>query len=112
MLAERQARSLFNGASVSGWRNLVRPSRRPRSLSSGRPKAGPGGGLLRMRFFLNVIKILPHPEERPTGASRRTHDAQSLRGFARCNLLAKPQREEPHAAMAGTGPPDRHRVWQ
>src|SRR5215204_1891158 len=28
------------------------PSRRPRSLSSGRPKAGPVGGLLRMRLYL------------------------------------------------------------
>jgi len=28
-----------------------------------------------MRNFLNAIKSLPHPEERPQGASRRTHDA-------------------------------------
>jgi len=27
-----------------------------------------------MRNFLNAIKELPHPEERPIGASRRTHD--------------------------------------
>ena len=26
-----------------------------------------------MRFFLNAITGLPHPEERPKGASRRTH---------------------------------------
>ena len=32
------------------------------------------GQPLRMRFFLNAIKNLPHPEERPAGASRRTHD--------------------------------------
>src|SRR5439155_15674505 len=42
----------------------VRPSRRPLR------------GLLRMRFFLNAIN-LPHPEERPEGASRRTHDART-----------------------------------
>src|SRR5216684_778111 len=44
------------------WLILVRPSRRPLC------------GLLRMRSFLNSIKSLPHPEERPAGASRRTHD--------------------------------------
>ena len=30
-----------------------------------------------MRIFLNAIKNLPHPEERPQGASRRTHDANA-----------------------------------
>jgi hypothetical protein len=30
-----------------------------------------------MRDFLNAIKDLPHPEERPEGASRRTHDADA-----------------------------------
>jgi hypothetical protein len=38
------------------WINVVRPSRRPLSLSSGRTKRGPVGGLLRMRSFLNAIK--------------------------------------------------------
>src|SRR5260370_33897029 len=52
------------------WTSAVRPSRRPRSLSSGRPKAGPVGGLLRMRDFLNAIKDLPHPEERPRRVSK------------------------------------------
>jgi len=35
-----------------GWISAVRPSRRPLR------------GLLRMTDFLNVIKGLPHPEER------------------------------------------------
>src|SRR5882672_6648579 len=30
-----------------------------------------------MRNFLSAIKDLPHPEERPQGASRRTHDARA-----------------------------------
>src|SRR6266849_2249781 len=46
----------------TGWMIVARPSRRPLC------------GLLRMRFFLNVIRNLPHPEERPKGASRRTRD--------------------------------------
>ena len=46
--------------------SIVRPSRRPRSLSSGRAERGPVGGLLRMRSFLNAIKGLPDAEERPT----------------------------------------------
>jgi hypothetical protein len=36
----------------------VRPSKRPLSLSSGRAERRPGGGLLRMREFLNVTKGL------------------------------------------------------
>jgi hypothetical protein len=61
---------------------VVRPSRRPRC------------GLLRMTFFLNPINILRHPEERPKGASRRTHgcscslDGASI-GLARCQGFAK-----------------------
>ena len=31
------------------WNASARPSRRPRSLSSGRPQAGPVGGLLSLR---------------------------------------------------------------
>jgi len=37
---------------------------------------------------------------------------QSLQGFARCNLQAKPEREERNAEMAGTRPPARHGVWE
>jgi hypothetical protein len=37
---------------------------RPPSLSSGRAKHGPVGGVLRMRKFLSAIKALPHAEER------------------------------------------------
>jgi peptide/nickel transport system substrate-binding protein len=58
----------------SSWTSALRPSRPPRSLSSGRAERGPGGGLLRMRGFLNAIKGMSRPEERPKGASRRTHD--------------------------------------
>src|SRR5215472_16249890 len=43
----------------------MRPSRRPRSLSSGRAPRGPVGGLLRMRNSINAITDLPHGEERP-----------------------------------------------
>jgi hypothetical protein len=32
-------------------------------------------GFLRMKALLNAISSLPHAEERPTGASRSTHDA-------------------------------------
>ena len=42
-------------------------SRRPPSLSSGHASRGPGGGLLRMRNFLNAIMPYPHPEEHPKG---------------------------------------------
>src|SRR6266404_3299953 len=66
-----------------GWTNAVRPSRRPRSLSSGRPKAGPVGGLLRIRNFLNAIKDIPHPEDRLKGASRRTHRGNAANSFTR-----------------------------
>src|SRR5215470_12447347 len=51
----------------------MRPSRRPRSLSSGRAQRGPVGGLLRMRNSINAITDLPHGEQRPQGASRTTH---------------------------------------
>src|SRR5450631_767097 len=45
------------------------PSRRPRSLSSGRALRGPVGGLLRMRS--NFVETQqPHAEERATRASR------------------------------------------
>jgi hypothetical protein len=37
---------------------------------------------------------------------------QSLQGFARCNLQAKPEREERNAEMVGTGPPARLGVWE
>ena len=47
--------------STIGWIGAVRSSRQPLR------------GFLRMRDFLNAIKSLPHPEERPKGASRRTH---------------------------------------
>jgi hypothetical protein len=30
-----------------------------------------------MRIFLNIINGIPHPEERPEGASRRTHNASA-----------------------------------
>src|SRR5450755_3252525 len=47
----------------------VHPSRRPRSLSSGRALRGPVGGLLRMRS--NFVETQqPHAEERATRASR------------------------------------------
>src|SRR6266851_4542519 len=42
-----------------------------------RPSRRPLRGLLRMRFFLNAINNLPHPEERPKGASRRTQNADA-----------------------------------
>src|SRR6185295_8951672 len=48
------------------WIGIARPSRRPLR------------GLLRMRNSLSAIKDLPHPEERPKGASRRTHDMDAL----------------------------------
>jgi hypothetical protein len=44
------------------WIDDVHPSRRPLR------------GLLRMRNNLGAIPNPPHPEERPQGASRRTHD--------------------------------------
>src|SRR5260370_28806417 len=53
----------------------VRPSRRPRSLSSGRAMRGPVGGLLRMRrALLDAIIKSPHPEEARSAVSK---DAQS-----------------------------------
>jgi len=55
------------------WIGVVRPSRRPRSLSSGRAQRGPGGGLLGMRDSLNAVQGFPHAEERLQGASRSTH---------------------------------------
>src|SRR6266851_2207584 len=58
---------------------LVRPSRRPRSLSSGRPEAGPGGGLLRMTFFLNAIINLRHPEEARSAVSKSARRACYVR---------------------------------
>src|SRR5215472_15017438 len=51
----------------------MRLSRRPWSLSSGRAPRRPVGGLCRMRNSVNVINGFPYPEERPEGASRRTH---------------------------------------
>src|SRR5882672_4496311 len=51
---------------TSLWIGIARPSRRPLR------------GLLRMRIFLNAINNLPHPEERPQGASRRTHDVGAI----------------------------------
>src|SRR5437667_1639989 len=66
------------------WISILRPSRRPLR------------GLLRMTFFLNAIKELRHPEERPEGASRRTHN-----GFAAClSQLARDLRKG--SAEAGT----------
>ncbi|MGH6926732.1 MAG: hypothetical protein ACREEV_00335, partial [Dongiaceae bacterium] len=49
------------GRSLGIWIDMVRPSRRPLR------------GLLRMRNSLIATNNLPHPEERPKGASRRTH---------------------------------------
>jgi hypothetical protein len=34
-----------------------------------------------MRNFLNAIKGFPHPEERPEGASRSTHDHHAANFF-------------------------------
>jgi hypothetical protein len=45
--------SRLSGKSTIAWISFVRPSRRPLR------------GLLRMRYFLNAIKGLPHAEERP-----------------------------------------------
>jgi hypothetical protein len=44
-------------------------------ISVVRPSRQPLRGFLRMRALLNAISNLPHAEERPTGASRSTHDA-------------------------------------
>ncbi len=61
----KQSEPVEDSLPATNWMTLVRPSRRPLC------------GLLRMRFFLNSIINLPHPEERPKGASRRTHDAHA-----------------------------------
>src|SRR5260370_1174235 len=70
------AQQWFGGRGVSRfqvWMILVRPSRRPLR------------GLLRMRFFLNPIKSLPHPEVRPPGTSRRTHNHWRVRCVIRAD---------------------------
>src|SRR6266851_3666548 len=61
----KQSEPAEDSLPAANWMTLVRPSRRPLC------------GLLRMRFFLNSIISLPHPEERSEGASRRTHDAHA-----------------------------------
>ena len=58
-----------------GSRSLARRSGRSQYLIGMRPSRRPLRGLLRMNDFLNAIKGLHHPEERPEGASRRTHDS-------------------------------------
>src|SRR5262252_3898341 len=58
--------------SLKCWIQIVRPSRRPLR------------GLLRMRTDFRAILSFPHPEERPEGASRRTHDSKA----AVCDLAA------------------------
>src|SRR5207253_9425014 len=52
-------------SSLASWISAVRPSRQPA------PRLPQDEG------FPNAINGVPHPEERPEGASRRTH-----RGFA------------------------------
>jgi UDP-N-acetylmuramate dehydrogenase len=52
------------------WTSVVRPSRRPLR------------GLLRMRDICDAIKGLPHPEERPESASRRTHGRDAAKSIA------------------------------
>src|ERR1700730_15224967 len=74
--------------SKSGWISVVRPSRWP--LRS----------LLRMRDFLNVISSLPHPEGRPQGASRRTHDGDA----AFVNSFIRSEKGVQRAAAQDLGP--------
>src|SRR5713226_1963827 len=82
---------------------LMRPSRRPRSLSSGRPEAGPGGGLLiRMTYVYDGINKERHPEETAERASRRTHRAIFSR-LARARASAAP----PLLNRRPRGPPAR-----
>ena len=53
---------------------LVIPAERPSSLGAVRLPRRPLRGLLRMRYFSDLIKGLPKAEEHPKGASRSTHD--------------------------------------
>jgi predicted small lipoprotein YifL len=64
----------------------VRPSRRPRSLSSGRPLGGPGGGLLRVTSF-SVISNSRHPEERSAGARLEGRTAPARAAISRVLIL-------------------------
>src|SRR6266568_5553134 len=78
-------------ASTGRWMILVRPSRRPLR------------GPLRMTYFLNAIKILRHPEERPAGASRRTdgaHAAPSVCSDRRASSIVAPMNDVTEAVRA------------
>src|SRR5262245_23937053 len=67
----------------------MRPSRQPRSLSSGRALPGPVGSFLRMRNFLNAIKELPHAEgapfETPPAAAPQDKGRVSKHAPPRCS---------------------------
>jgi TonB family protein len=73
------------------WAGAVRPSRRPRSLSSGRAKRGPVGCLLKMRAFLHAVKSIPHAEERSTGAFRSTHGGDAAFRWDGSDALQSPE---------------------
>src|SRR5436305_15324483 len=60
------------------------------SDASGRPSRRPLRGLLRMTELSNATHTRRrHPEERPQGASRRTHDRLAAKRFF---VLARPPR--------------------
>jgi len=46
--------------------------------------------LLRMRSFLNSIKVLPHAEKRPKGASRSTHRLAAAHLLVRQSISCQP----------------------
>src|ERR1700676_3494068 len=48
-----------------------------KGISAVRPSKRPLRGLLRMRCFLNAIKLIPHAEEPPQAASRSTQDGNA-----------------------------------
>jgi hypothetical protein len=67
-IASRNSEWRRNGSRPSPGKRGEILMHRPSAISS---------HALRMRCFLRAIKSLPHPEERPKGTARRTHDGSA-----------------------------------